>query len=602
MPVPDCSYVDADDVSEPTGSSYSFCVQAEIRALKVKLGGIVAGHISDIFVPASPGAVVTTVQNKLREFITPADKGAIGDGITDDLAAFKLALEGGYPVDGCGKTYAIDGTCAPTSFKGLFNAKLVQIGDNSATNIQTLKIVGISDFFIRDVTINMGSNIETLFSDDGNSGLYVGGADYETFIERFVIDNVSVTGNGCGSGIQTRYAKNFAVSNCIVHDRISGASPDPTNDSQDGIQFVNCHNFTVSNCRVSNLKTRLSGTPEIQWTRGFLFAECVDFAIGVCSSELVDQAYDFSGAYVEEYEYIGNRDFVISGSTASDAGTYGFKFANVTHSGLVSGCVAHNIGSIGFVVSCAPSIPAGLEPLLTHNIDFVGCKAINMFGTGGAGANATGFRVMAGSTYTDYPRGIRFKDCRVEDDQDIPTTLVGFHSDVALPTYNTTDYDVSISNYVQGCSVDSSIATPYNSIGPVLCQATGTGNQAISNASYTEILWDTELSDFQRLHNPASNQQNIYIKEAGLYKIIAQLQFDSSAVGFRAARLLNNGSVIDRTTITAAPVTGGVTSIATETAVQLKSGDYVSVAAYQSSGGALNVKTNESYFSVIKVD
>ena len=45
-----------------------------------------------VFTPAGTGAVARTMQDKGREFISVKDFGAVGDGITDDSAAFVLAL------------------------------------------------------------------------------------------------------------------------------------------------------------------------------------------------------------------------------------------------------------------------------------------------------------------------------------------------------------------------------------------------------------------------------------------------------------------------------------------------------------------------------
>jgi len=75
------------------------------------------------FEQVGAGSVPRTSQDKLRERITPQDKGAVGDGATNDQAAFDAleAMVGDIQVDMLGKTYLV--TTYPSTkkyFNGFF--------------------------------------------------------------------------------------------------------------------------------------------------------------------------------------------------------------------------------------------------------------------------------------------------------------------------------------------------------------------------------------------------------------------------------------------------------------------------------------------------
>lgn len=561
------------------------------------------------FTQSGTGAVQRTVKSKLQDVVSIKDFGAVGDGATDDLGKVKAALESGKIVDGGGLSYAIDGTLKPTSFKGLKNATLIQISDNTSTNFDTLFLEGLSGFVIRDVIINMGSNVTTLFADDANNGIKIlgttsgsGTSQTATYVEDFTLSNVTVTGNSCGTGIHIRHAKRFSVIDCIVRDRISGSSPDPTNDSQNGFQFNDCANFEVMGCTVYNLKTRLGGADTNKWTRGFLFAEIRDCTITGCNSVINDQGYDFSGAVSDTSPsyYQGNRRFTVSGCSAASNGTFGFKCANVTHDGLFSGCIVSNVGNTGFVVSSQnTAIALSNDSYRTQNLTYTGCKVVNSLNNGWSGYTSAGFYVDADASGL-YPRNVKFVGCSVEDNQAVKTTQNGFATSVLPINPYDTDYNKDVTISAKNCSTFG-VVTPYNQIHFPGCHLVGVDAGSANDSTWTEVNWNgTEVQDPAGLHNAAVNSEQVIIKESGLYIMSSSVVFNTTAAGQRKIRILRNGSATGIESQVSAHPTNQSTVSATGT-YYLATGDVIRVEVWQDSGAALSFEREPSYFSLARV-
>jgi len=93
------------------------------------------------FLPAGANAVTRTIQNKLREFVTPEDFGAVGDGVTDDTAAVQLAVNYCMTDPVCPKTLLIVGKYLLTS---TVNITAVSLSVTAARK-NYFRILGIGD-------------------------------------------------------------------------------------------------------------------------------------------------------------------------------------------------------------------------------------------------------------------------------------------------------------------------------------------------------------------------------------------------------------------------------------------------------------------------
>ena len=112
--------------------------------------------------------------------------------------------------------------------------------------------------------------------------------------------------------------------------------------------------------------------------------------------------------------------------------------------------------------------------------------------------------------------------------------------------------------------------------------------QSISNNTSTLITWDSENFDTSSFHDTSSNTSRITIPagKAGKYLFTSYGFFDGNATGNRRIDLRKNGSLIRSWP---SPSTIATFSGMTITCIlSLAEADYIEIAAFQTSGGALN--------------
>lgn len=156
----------------------------------------------------------------------------------------------------------------------------------------------------------------------------------------------------------------------------------------------------------------------------------------------------------------------------------------------------------------------------------------------------------------------------------------------------------------QVLSVVSSLPAWINST-PIGCILHRSTVQSIPNSAWTEIQWNVEDYDSHGFHSTSLNTDQIVIPagQAGFYAMGWGVQFTTNTTGYRSVKTTVNGSDGPYPANRGHDnITGDQSALPGSTPlIHFNEGDVIRVPVFQTSGGALNVNTDNTFFSLVKV-
>lgn len=510
-----------------------------------------------------------------RDYIDPADYGALGDGSTSDNAAWLLAVTAGVaankPVNGLGKTYGITGNLTLITNAWIEDATFKQLTPAAGT-VRTLTSAGGDNIALVRVVVDRNGD-GTAGAHQVDAGVYISGGTGHYF------EDVEVYGDDIGTGFALVNATDSELVRVHAHDINYLLVADPGNDRVQGIWLSGCTRVDLIDCRAHDIGGDFGGGYTLRYSRGYCFNGNSEYRVLGCRVRMVDQGYDVTGS-------VGNSRFVFGDCYAGYCLTYGFKAANTARGGQYDNCIAERCNLSGFIASGPTG--AGMTAVATLDIQYTGCVAYDIGYTGLPGTAVAGskiaFRASNGSFDLDTTLGIRWIGCKAIDRQSVRTMANGFETDVAAPSDG--NYNEAVD-----CTVVGNLGVAFSNLHEPRCEVSRVAVQSITpSGSWMVVDWTAEV-DLGAMHSNSSSPSNVYARREGNYRSIWGVVFAASATGQRGVRIVRNGSVVPGTTILVDAAAIGETALSTSWSSAMGSGDNLRIEVYQTSGGALNLQT-----------
>lgn len=509
----------------------------------------------------------------------PDHYGAVGNGVTDDLAAINAALaaaNGKWIRGNPTKIYAISGNLTLPSTTRMRDIKFKQLAPNDGSR-RTIYASGATHIHLENVSVDLNG--------DGSNGTVASSAGmWFSSVTKLILNNCEVFGNGYTNGIVTASCNDVRMYAPYIHDMTHGTSTsaNPLDDRINGIWTLSCNRVVITAPIIKNLLGRWSGQAAFnRYTRGITDGGSKDYHLIAPTIENVDQGYDNTGDN-------GALRFTVQGGSATNCYTYGFKVANCPQYGSFIGIMAYRCGKSGFVAS-----PPGVNPTSpqVRYIEYIGCQAIDT-GYGGhwvAAATVAGFRVEASAAYPDFPRNVRYIGCTSHDSTG--NMEYGYFNDAVVPGGAGDEWVETVQ-----CTSKGGTAGDYYGMNQGIARYTLITPTSISNSSETNVPLDTpQVNRCQAVVDGANGTINML--RSGLYSISANIEFAANATGIREVTLYRAGAQVGRQRMAAYAGSNNFLNI--QAVVEVEKNDLIQIKVLQNSGGALDLVTASLQIALI---
>lgn len=111
----------------------------------------------------------------------------------------------------------------------------------------------------------------------------------------------------------------------------------------------------------------------------------------------------------------------------------------------------------------------------------------------------------------------------------------------------------------------------------------------IPDATWTALTFNSERFDTDGIHSTTTNTGRLTCQTAGVYAVVAHVQFAANVTGIRMVQIQRNGTRVALDTRNAVANASYPTTVSLSTCVALTAGQYLEVLVLQNRGGNLNV-------------